>query len=96
MYSLKPFEGVLRPTIATIIPKEYGATGLLLDVGLNSDCRPEQLNQFAVMATVYAKNILGIENPRVALLNIGEEEGKIFTIVDRGSTCESLPLCRGG
>ena len=76
LYSLKPIEGVLRPTIATIIPKENGATGLLLDVGLNSDCRPEQLNQFAVMATVYAKNILGIENPRVALLNIGEEEGK--------------------
>jgi len=49
---------------------------LLLDVGLNSDCKPEQLNQFAVMGSVYAQNILGIENPRVALLNIGEEEGK--------------------
>jgi glycerol-3-phosphate acyltransferase PlsX len=76
LYSLKPLEGILRPTISTIIPKENGKTGLLLDVGLNSDCKPEQLNQFAVMGSVYAKEILGIENPRVALVNIGEEEGK--------------------
>ncbi|MGZ3882354.1 MAG: phosphate acyltransferase PlsX [Flavisolibacter sp.] len=76
LYALKPIEGVLRPTISTIIPKEDGGTGLLLDVGLNSDCKPEQLNQFAIMGSVYAQNILGIENPRVALLNIGEEEGK--------------------
>lgn len=76
LYNLKPIEGVLRPTISTIIPKENGGTGLLLDVGLNSDCRPEQLNQFAIMGSVYAQNILGIDNPRVALLNIGEEEGK--------------------
>lgn len=76
LYALKPIEGVLRPTISTIIPKENGSTGLLLDVGLNSDCKPEHLNQFAIMGSVYAQNILGIENPRVALLNIGEEEGK--------------------
>lgn len=76
LYALKPIEGVLRPTISTIIPKENGNTGLLLDVGLNSDCKPEQLNQFAIMGSVYAQTILGIENPRVALLNIGEEEGK--------------------
>jgi glycerol-3-phosphate acyltransferase PlsX len=76
LYSLKPLEGVLRPTISTIIPKEAGGTGLLLDVGLNTDCKPEHLNQFAVMGSVYAQTILGIETPRVALLNIGEEEGK--------------------
>ncbi len=76
LYAIKPIEGVLRPTISTIIPKENGSTGLLLDVGLNSDCKPEQLNQFAVMGSVYAQQILGIENPRVGLLNIGEEEGK--------------------
>jgi len=76
LYSLKPVEGVLRPTISTIIPKEDGSTGLLLDVGLNSDCKPEHLNQFAVMGTVYAQHILGVTAPRVALLNIGEEEGK--------------------
>jgi glycerol-3-phosphate acyltransferase PlsX len=67
---------VLRPTISTIIPKEDGSTGLLLDVGLNADCKPEQLNQFAVMGSVYARLILGIENPKVGLVNVGEEEGK--------------------
>lgn len=76
LYSLKPLEGVLRPTISTIIPKETGGTGLLLDVGLNTDCKPEHLNQFAIMGSVYAQHILGIPQPRVALLNIGEEEGK--------------------
>jgi glycerol-3-phosphate acyltransferase PlsX len=76
LYSIKALEGVLRPTISTIIPKENGDTGLLLDVGLNSDCKPEHLNQFAIMGSVYAHNILGIEKPRVALMNIGEEEGK--------------------
>lgn len=76
LYSLKPMEGVYRPTISTIIPKENGKTGLLLDVGLNSDCKPEHLNQFAIMGSVYAQQILGIKQPRVALLNIGEEEGK--------------------
>ncbi|HVG40347.1 MAG TPA: phosphate acyltransferase PlsX [Chitinophagaceae bacterium] len=76
LYSLKPIEGVLRPTISTIIPKENGSNGLLLDVGLNSDCKPENLNQFAIMGSVYAEQILGIEAPKVGLLNIGEEEGK--------------------
>lgn len=76
LYSLKTIEGVIRPTISTIVPKENGQTGLILDVGLNSDCKPEQLNQFAIMGSVYAQNILSIEKPRVALMNIGEEEGK--------------------
>ena len=76
MYALKPIEGVLRPAISTILPKENGSTGLLLDVGLNADCKPEQLNQFAIMGSVYARTILGIDHPKVALLNIGEEEGK--------------------
>lgn len=76
LFSIKALEGVLRPTISTIIPKEDGSTGLLLDVGLNADCKPEQLNQFAVMGTVFAQLILGIDNPRVGLLNVGEEEGK--------------------
>ena len=76
LFSIKAIEGVLRPTISSVIPKENGGTGLVVDVGLNADCKPEQLNQFAVMASVYAQQILDIENPRVALLNIGEEEGK--------------------
>jgi len=76
LFSIKAIEGVLRPTISSVIPKENGKTGLILDVGLNADCKPEQLNQFAVMGSVYAQHILGVENPRVALLNVGEEEGK--------------------
>ncbi|MBY0536322.1 MAG: phosphate acyltransferase PlsX [Chitinophagaceae bacterium] len=76
LFSIKAIEGVQRPTISTVIPKEDGSTGLLLDVGLNADCKPEHLNQFAILGSLYAKNILGIDNPRVALLNIGEEEGK--------------------
>lgn len=76
MFSLKTMEGVLRPTISTIIPREDGTTGLLLDAGINSDCKPEQLNQFATIGAAYANIILGIENPSVGLLNVGEEEGK--------------------
>ncbi|MFT3936333.1 MAG: phosphate acyltransferase PlsX [Chitinophagaceae bacterium] len=76
MFSIKVIEGVLRPTISTVIPKENGSTGILLDVGLNADCKPENLNQFAILGSLYAKHILGIENPRVCLLNVGEEEGK--------------------
>ncbi|HEX6192853.1 MAG TPA: phosphate acyltransferase PlsX [Chitinophagaceae bacterium] len=76
LFSLKALDGVLRPTISTIIPKENGGSGLLLDVGLNADCKPEQLNQFAVMGSVYAQLMLGIDNPRVGLINVGEEEGK--------------------
>ncbi|MBS1948970.1 MAG: phosphate acyltransferase PlsX [Bacteroidetes bacterium] len=76
LFSIKTIEGVQRPTIATIIPKENGKTGMLLDVGLNADCKPENLNQFATLGSLYAQNILGINNPRVGLLNIGEEEGK--------------------
>jgi phosphate acyltransferase len=76
LFSLKPIEGILRPTISTIIPKENGRTGVLLDVGLNADCKPENLNQFAILGSLYAQHILGVSQPRVGLLNIGEEEGK--------------------
>ena len=76
MFSIKPIKGVLRPTIATLLPKLSGKTGLLVDVGLNADCKPEQLNQFAILGNLYAKHILNIENPQVGLLNVGEEEGK--------------------
>lgn len=75
-YSVKPIEGIQRPTIATIVPRETGNSGLLLDVGLNADCKPENLVQFGVLGSLYSKHILGADNPKVALLNIGEEEGK--------------------
>ena len=76
LFSIKALEGVIRPTISSIIPKADGGTGLLLDVGLNTDCKPEQLNQFAIMGSVYAQLILGIDQPKVGLINVGEEEGK--------------------
>lgn len=76
LFSIKALEGVIRPTISSIIPKADGGTGLLLDVGLNADCKPEQLNQFAIMGSVYAQLILGIAHPKVGLINVGEEEGK--------------------
>ena len=76
MFSIRPVEGVLRPTISSIIPQQNGGTGLLLDVGINSDCKPEQLNQFAIMGSVFSENILGVKNPKVGLMNVGEEEGK--------------------
>ena len=76
MFSIKPIKGVLRPTIATLLPKLNGKRGILVDVGLNTDCKPEQLNQFAILGNLYAKHILNIATPSVGLLNVGEEEGK--------------------
>jgi len=76
LYTIKPIEGIQRPTIGTIVPMENGSTGLLLDVGANADCKAEHLNQFATLGSLYAQYILGIKTPRVGLVNIGEEEGK--------------------
>lgn len=76
MYTVKVVEGVLRPTIASPVPREDGGYNLLLDVGTNADCKPEHLVQFAHLGSLYAKLVWGVEAPRVGLLNIGEEEGK--------------------
>jgi len=76
MHMIKPLPGVTRPTIATVMPKINGGTGLIADVGLNADCKPENLNQFAVLGSLYAQYILNIDEPKVALVNVGEEEGK--------------------
>ena len=76
MFTVKPIAGILRPAIATLLPKVSGGWGLLLDVGVNADCKPEVLQQFALLGTVYAKHILHITNPKVGLMNIGEEEEK--------------------
>jgi len=72
---LKPLEGIERPALATTLPNLIG-TGVLLDSGANSDCRPRHLVQFAVMGDIFARDILGIENPTVGLMNIGEESTK--------------------
>ena len=68
--------GVDRPALATILPTIKGVPSLLLDVGANVDCDPDNLVQFAVMGYIYARNVLRIHNPRVGLLSIGEEESK--------------------
>lgn len=73
---IKPIEGVLRPSIPTPVPQIDGSFSIMLDVGINADCKPDHLNQFSILGSVFAKYIYNIENPRVALLNIGEEEGK--------------------
>ncbi len=76
MFSIKTIPGVLRPTISTVVPKINGGTGIIMDAGLNADCKPEQLDQFAILGSLYAGNIFNIDNPKVGLMNVGEEEGK--------------------
>jgi len=76
MFSIKPLEGILRPTIASFYPKQSGGHGVILDIGANADCKPEVLEQFAELGRVYAMHVIGIDNPRVGLINIGEEEQK--------------------
>ena len=76
LFSIKAIEGVTRPTIGAYIPRENGKLGLLVDAGINSDCKPENLAQFATLGSLYAEHILGYTNPKVGLINLGEEEGK--------------------
>lgn len=74
--SVKPIEGIQRPCIVSLIPKEKGGYGVLLDVGSNADCKPETLYQFGVLGSMYAEGVLGISNPKIGLINIGEEPEK--------------------
>ena len=76
MYTVRAIEGIIRPTISSHIPVVDGRTALVLDVGLNVDCKPDVLDQYGMLGSIYAEKVLGIENPRVALLNIGEEKEK--------------------
>jgi glycerol-3-phosphate acyltransferase PlsX len=80
--------GIDRPAIAGVLPTERGVT-ILLDVGANVDCKPKHLLQFAVMGSLYARNVLGVENPRVGLVNVGEESTKGNEL-----TQETYPLLR--
>lgn len=81
--------GVDRPALATIVPTSRGVPSLLLDVGANVDSDPDNLVQFAVMGHMYAQNVLKIQNPRVGLLSIGEEDSKGNSL-----TRDTLPLLR--
>jgi len=75
-YTVNVIPGVLRPALATILPCIDNRSSVILDVGLNPDCKPDVLLQYGVLGSIYAKYVLEIENPTVALINIGEEETK--------------------
>lgn len=81
-------KGVERPPLAPLIPTEKGAS-LLIDCGANVDARPSHLVQFAKMGSIYMENVMGISNPRVAIVNIGAEEEKGNALVK-----ETFPLLK--
>src|SRR4051812_40567321 len=76
MFTVKAIPGVIRPCITTILPKENGGFGLILDVGTNADCKPDVLYQFGILGSICAKEVYKINEPKVGLLNIGEEPEK--------------------
>jgi len=76
MYTVRAIPGVIRPCITSILPKENGGVNIILDVGTNADCKPDVLYQFAILGSIFAEHVYGIDSPRVGLLNIGEEEEK--------------------
>jgi len=76
LFHLHRLPGVARPAIGTTIPRPGGGAALLLDAGAQVDCRPEWLAQFAVLGSAYSERVLGVPQPRVGLLSIGEEPGK--------------------
>jgi glycerol-3-phosphate acyltransferase PlsX len=76
MYSIKTIPGVIRPGITSVVPKENGKMGVILDVGANADCKPDVLYQFGILGSLYVENVFGIKHPKVGLMNLGEEGGK--------------------
>lgn len=68
--------GVDRPALAAVFPTAAGTAAILLDVGANVDCKPQNLEQFAIMGEIYFRSMFGTRRPRVGLLSIGEEESK--------------------
>ncbi|MDO9339344.1 MAG: phosphate acyltransferase PlsX [Bacteroidales bacterium] len=75
-YTVNVIPGVLRPALATVLPCVDNRDSVILDIGLNPDCKPDVLLQYGILGSIYAKYILGTENPTIGLLNIGEEETK--------------------
>ena len=72
MLSVKAIEGIIRPGIASFIPNERtGKYIVLLDAGANADCKPDVLAQFGQIGSVYSKYVMGIDNPRIGLMNLG-------------------------
>ncbi len=75
LFVMERIEGVMRPSIGSMFPHEAGVS-FLIDVGANVECKPAQLLQFGMMGSIFINHYYGIENPRVGLVNIGEEESK--------------------
>jgi len=75
-FTVKSIPGVVRPSIPAVIPKLNGGSSCILDVGLNADCKPDVLYQYAILGSYYVEYVLGIKNPKVGLLNIGSEREK--------------------
>ena len=69
-------KGIDRPCLCPCMPNIKGSMTIIADSGANADCKPRNLSEFAMMANIYLKKVLGMENPRVGLANIGSEEGK--------------------
>lgn len=83
-------KGIRRPALSTVFPSTTSqGYCFLLDIGANADCKPEYLLQFAIMGSVYAERVLGVPNPRVAIVSNGEEEGKGNQLVQ-----ETVPLLK--
>jgi len=76
MYTVKQVSGLIRPCLIGPMPRPDGSFGIMLDVGLNPDCKPDVLYQYAILGELYSKHIYNIDSPKVALLNLGEEEEK--------------------
>jgi len=76
LFSVKTIQGIQRPAIAGFVPQVKGDFAVMLDIGANADCKPEMLEQFGVLGSVYFEATTGKKNPRVGLMNIGEEEQK--------------------
>ena len=82
---MRTLEGVSRPGIAVVLPT-YGGPVTICDVGANIACKPQHLYQYAIMAGVYAREMFGIQSPRVGMMNIGEEEGKGTDLIKKTRT----------
>jgi glycerol-3-phosphate acyltransferase PlsX len=92
LFRLGRIRGIKRPAISTVFPSQTPQGHcFLLDIGANADCKPEYLQQFAIMGSIYAERVLGVPNPRVAIVSNGEEEGKGNELVR-----ETVPLLKAG